>query len=160
VVKENDKVGLIEQFYKRASDILSKENVKFDKNVLGKVVVDNFPDYRRTLNEVQRFSRANGERDSGILSQSSSVDVDSLFKAIKNKKYNKVREWVVESLDNDQSKIFRQIYDSLKEYLEPASVPIAVIHLGKYQYQAAFVADPEINLMAFLTEIWVDCELK
>lgn len=159
-VKENDKIKLIEQFYKRAGDILDKESVEYDKSVLGKVVVDNFPDYRRTLNELQRFAKAYGKIDKGILSQTTDVNLDNLFKAIKNKKYGDMRKWVVENLDNDPTKIYRQIYDSLVDYLKPASIPMAVLILGDYQYKAAFAADHEINLLACLTEILKDCEFK
>jgi len=160
VVRDKDKLSLIQDFYKRTSHILEKENVEFNKEVLGKVIVDNFPDFRRTINELQRFATANGKIDEGILAQTSNINIDSLFKAITNKKYGDLREWVVESLDNDSTKIYRQIYDALADYLEPGSVPMAVMILGDYQYKAAFAADHEINLLACLTEIWKDCEFK
>ena len=159
-IKEKDKMSLIKNFYKRTSMILESEHVQYDKEVLGKVIVDNFPDFRRTINELQRFSKANGKIDEGILAQTSEINIDNLFKAIKNKKYGDLRKWVVESLDNDPTKIYRQVYDALVDYLEPGSVPMAVMILGDYQYKAAFAADHEINLLACLTEIWKDCELK
>lgn len=147
-------------FFKRLSEILKTENVVFDKNVLIKIVEKFFPDYRRTLNELQRYA-SNGSIDAGMIAQINEVkNLTSLIKNIKEKNFSEMRKWVVTNSDIDPSRVFRKIYDGLYEYLKPESIPQAVVILAKYQYQAAFVADQEINLVACLTEIMIECEVK
>ena len=119
-----------------------------------------FPDYRRTLNELQRYSTS-GNIDAGVLSQVNDVrKLDELIKTIKDKDFSAMRKWVVINSDVDTARVFRNIYDGLAEYLKPDTIPAAVIVLAKYQYQSAFVADQELNLVACLTEIMVECEVK
>ena len=118
-----------------------------------------FPDWRRVLNECQRYS-VSGKIDSGILAAFSDVAVDDLIKNLKDKNFPEVRKWCVHNLDNDPTVLFRRIYDSLYESLVPTTIPAAVLVIAKYQYQMAFVADQEINLLAALTEIMVECEFK
>ena len=118
-----------------------------------------FPDFRRVINELQRYSVA-GTIDIGILSRVGSVKINELMEAMKTKKFTDVRKWVVENLDNDQTRIFRKIYDGLYETMEPQSIPRAILVLADYQYKSAFVADQEINLTACLTELMMECEFK
>ena len=159
-LKGDEKAKMASQMFKRLANILTEESITYDKDVLGKIVQRYFPDYRRTLNELQRYSTS-GNIDAGVLSQVESVrKLDDLIKALKEKDFSTMRKWVVNNSDIDQSRIFRSIYDNLCTYLKPESVPQAVVNLAKYQYQAAFVADQELNLVACLTEIMCDCEVK
>ena len=159
-LKGDEKQKMAAQMYKRLTNILSQEDITYDKDVLGKIVQRYFPDYRRTLNELQRYSTS-GNIDAGVLSQVESVrKLDDLIKYLKDKDFSAMRKWVVNNSDIDQSRIFRSIYDNLCVYLKAESVPMAVVTLAKYQYQAAFVADQELNLVACLTELMVECEVK
>jgi replication factor C small subunit len=127
--------------------------------VVAEVITKHFPDNRRILNELQRYA-AGGTIDKGILASVSDVQLGELSKALKDKDFASVRKWVTNNLDNDATRIFRTLYDTLYEKLTPNSVPQMVLIFAKYQYQAAFVADHEINLLAALTEIMVECEFK
>ena len=147
------------QFFKRLNDILEKEKVETDKKVLAELINKHFPDWRRVLNECQRYS-VGGKIDSGILAHFSDVKVNDLVKNLKEKNFAEVRKWCVDNLDNDPSVLLRRIYDSLYTSLVPSTIPAAVLIIAKYQYQIAFVADQEINLLACLTEIMVECEWK
>lgn len=159
-LKADEKPKMAAAFFKRITDILTKESISYDKTALIKIVEKYFPDYRRTLNELQRFG-TNGSIDAGTISQISDVkNLSDLIKTLKDKDFSAMRKWVVMNSDIDPARIFRKIYDGLSEYLQPASIPQAVVILGRYQYQSAFVADQEINLVACLTEIMVDCEIK
>ena len=153
------KPKLAAQLFKRVENILSQEGVIYDKEVVAAVITKHFPDNRRILNELQRYSAA-GTIDKGILSSVSDIQLADLLRALKEKDFASARKWVTNNLDNDPARIFRKLYDSLYESLKPQSVPQLVLILAKYQYQAAFVADSEINLIACLTEIMVDCEFK
>jgi DNA polymerase III delta prime subunit len=157
-LRADEKKDMIIQFFKRMQDVLTKEKVVYDKAVLAKIIEKFFPDYRRTLNELQRYS-GSGTIDAGIVAQLSDVrKIGDLAKSLKNKDFAEMRKWVVVNTDVDPSTIYRKIYDSLNEYFKPDSIPQAVVILSKYQYQSAFVADQEINMVACLTEIMVDCE--
>jgi DNA polymerase III delta prime subunit len=147
------------QFFKRVESILEKEEIKYDKEVVAAVITKHFPDNRRVINELQRYS-VSGVIDKGILASVSDIQLADLLKALKEKDFASARKWVSNNLDNDPARIFRKLYDSLYESLKPDSVPQLVLILAKYQYQAAFVADAEINLIACLTEIMVECEFK
>ncbi len=118
-----------------------------------------FPDFRRTLNELQKYS-LNGDIDIGILSQVAEINIHTLMKFLKKKEFENMRKWVVENMDNDPSMIFRKLYDSFYEYIEPTSISECVVVLGEYQYKAAFVADAEINIVSCLTEIMMRCDFK
>ena len=146
-------------FFKRVEWILDQEKVTYDKDVVAAVIMKHFPDNRRVLNELQRYS-VSGSIDKGILSNIADVELGSLITALKSKDFASTRKWVTSNLDNDPVKIYRKLYDGLYELLKPNSVPQLVLILAKYQYQAAFVADHEINMVACLTEIMVDCEFK
>ena len=147
------------QFFERCRGILTAENIQFTDAVVAEVVQKFFPDFRRTLNELQRYA-ASGVIDTGILAQISQVRLEKLVGALKTKDFGATRKWIVANLDNDPNTILRTVYDSLYGALAPASIPQAVLIIAKYQYQSAFVADQEINLLAALTEIMVECQFK
>jgi len=153
------KAKMASSFFKRVEWILEQEKVTYDKEVVAAVITKHFPDNRRILNELQRYA-VGGSIDKGILATVSDIQLADLLKALKDKNFSDARKWVTNNLDNDPSRIFRKLYDGLYENLKPQSVPQLVLILAKYQYQAAFVADSEINLIACLTEIMVDCEFK
>ena len=147
------------QFFKRLQDILDTERVEYDNKVLVELINKHFPDWRRVLNECQRYS-VGGKIDSGILATFTDIAVNELVKNLKDKNFAEVRKWIVSNLDNDTSVLLRRVYDSLYESLVPGSIPAAVLVLAKYQYQGAFVADQEINMLACMTELMVECEFK
>ena len=158
-VNKRDKPTIAAGFFQRIIEILDLEKVRYDKKVIIELINKHFPDWRRVLNECQRYS-VGGEIDSGILASFSDVSVNELLKNLKDKNFSEVRKWVNTNLDNDTTLLFRRIYDSLYDSLVASSIPAAVLVLAKYQYQVAFVADQEINLLACLTEIMVECEFK
>jgi DNA polymerase III delta prime subunit len=158
-IKGKEKTQLAGSFFKRLQDILDAEGVRYDPKVLAELINKHFPDWRRVLNECQRYS-VGGEIDSGILASFSDVAVNDLIKHLKEKNFTEVRKWVVSNLDNDSSIILRRVYDALYSVLLPQSIPAAVLVIAKYQYQIAFVADQEINLLAALIEIMAECEFK
>jgi DNA polymerase III delta prime subunit len=153
------KLELAEQFMERVSWILQKENVEFEEKVVAELILKFFPDFRRIINELQRYS-STGRIDVGILSALSDINSADLMKKLKDKQFTEVRKWVVSNQDNDPNFILRRVYDGLYDYLEPPSIPEAVLILAEYQYKSAFVADQEINTLAFMTEIMMRCEFK
>jgi len=155
--QHKDKIAAM--FFERCRDILTKEKIEFTNPVIAQVVHQFFPDFRRTLNELQRYA-ASGVIDTGILAQISEVRIGKLVGALKNKDFGATRKWIVANLDNDPNTILRTVYDSLYGSLASASIPQAVLIIAKYQYQSAFVADQEINLLAALTELMVECKFK
>ena len=158
-VNGKEKQTIASQFFKRINYILEQERVEADKKVLAELINKHFPDWRRVLNECQRYS-VGGKIDSGILAHFSDVKVNDLIKNLKAKNFSEVRKWCVNNLDNDPNVLLRRLYDSLYESLVPSTIPAAVLVIAKYQYQIAFVADQEINMLACLTEIMVECEFK
>ena len=158
-INKKDKPTIATQFFSRLTNILEQEKIETDKKVVAQLINNHFPDWRRVLNECQRYS-VSGKIDSGILAVFSDVAVNDLIKSLKEKNFSEVRKWVVANLDNDTSMLLRRIYDSLYDSLEHSTIPAAVLIIAKYQYQIAFVADQEINLLAALTEIMVECEFK
>ena len=158
-IKGKEKQQIAAAFFQRLNQILNQEKIESDKKVLVQLINKHFPDWRRVLNECQRYS-VGGKIDSGILAAFSDVAVNDLIKNLKAKNFPEVRKWVNNNMDNDTSVLFRRIYDSLYESLVPNTVPAAVLVIAKYQYQMAFVADQEINMLACLTEIMVECEFK
>jgi DNA polymerase III delta prime subunit len=158
-IKGKDKTKLAGNFFRRLQQILVKENVECDEKVLAELVSKHFPDFRRVLNECQRYS-VSGRIDSGILAAFSDVAVNDLIQSLKEKNFSEVRKWVVSNLDNDVTVLLRRIYDALYNALENNSIPAAVLVLAKYQYQSSFCADQEINLLACLTEIMIECEFQ
>ena len=158
-INKKDKPAIAAQFFSRINYILETERVESDKKVIIELINKHFPDWRRVLNECQRYS-VSGKIDSGILVTFSDVSVDELIKNLKQKNFSAVRKWTVDNLDNDPAVLLRRIYDALYGTLNNSSIPAAVLIIAKYQYQIAFVADQEINLLACLTEIMVECEFK
>jgi DNA polymerase III delta prime subunit len=159
-LKSSEKPLMASKMFKRINEILKTEGVEYDKQVLVKIVEKYFPDYRRLLNELQRHA-VSGNIDAGVVSQLDGIkSLSELIKSLKDKDFGAMRKWVVMNSDIDASRIYRSVYDGLNEYLKPESIPAAVVTLAKYQYQAAFVADQELNLVACLTEIMVECEVK
>ena len=158
-IKGKQKVQLAGSFFKRLQTILEEERIEYDQKVVAELVSKHFPDFRRVLNECQRYSTG-GKIDAGILASFSDVSVTELIKYLKEKNFTEVRKWVTSNLDNDSVVILRRVYDALYDALVPGSIPAAVLIIAKYQYQIAFVADQEINLLAALTEVMVECEFK
>ena len=154
---KDDKVRCAAEMFKRACGILTNENIQFDREVVAEVVRKYFPDNRRILNELQRYS-ASGAIDTGILSCIQDVSLSSLVTNLKDKNFTEVRKWVAQNSDGDTADFFRQIYDKASEFMAPGSIPQLVLILADYQYKDAFVADHEINMTACLTEIMVNCE--
>ena len=158
-IKGKQRVQLAGSFFQRLQSILDAEKIEYDEKVVAELVSKHFPDFRRVLNECQRYSTG-GKIDSGILASFSDISVNELVKHLKEKNFTEVRKWVVTNLDNDSSLILRRVYDTLYDALVPGSIPAAVLIIAKYQYQIAFVADQEINLLAALTEVMCECEFK
>jgi len=158
-IKGKEKATLAGSFFKRLQDILDAESIEYDPKVLAELINKHFPDWRRVLNECQKYSTG-GKIDSGILATFSDISINDLIKCLKDKNFTEVRKWVVSNLDNDSSVILRRVYDALYDHLVPSTIPAAVLVIAKYQYQIAFVADQEINLLAALTEIMAECEFK
>jgi DNA polymerase III delta prime subunit len=158
-IKGKQRVQLAGSFFQRLQSILDAEKIEYDEKVVAELVTKHFPDFRRVLNEIQRYSTG-GKIDSGILASFSDVSVNELIKNLKDKNFTEVRKWVVSNLDNDAISLLRRIYDASFDCLSPQSIPAAVLVIAKYQYQCAFVADQEVNLLAALTEIMCECEFK
>jgi len=140
-------------------NILDNENVEYDKKVLVEVIQRHFPDWRRILNELQRYS-VSGRIDAGILVDMAEINIKELMKFMKEKEFTNVRRWVVNNLDMDSVRLFRSIYDNLYTFLDHSTIPHVVVVLAEYQHKAAFTADQEINLLACLTEIMARAKFK
>jgi|TARA_B100000085_G_scaffold275957_1_gene294471 DNA polymerase III delta prime subunit len=151
--------SLAGSFFTRVKTILDQEEVKYDEKVLAEIIQRHFPDWRRVLNELQRYS-VSGIIDVGILSNSSQNAFKSLISLLKGKQFSDMRKWVAQNIDSDPTSIMRQLYDSSSEVIKPSSIPQLVLLIGEYQYKSAFVADQEVNLVAFLTQVMADVEFK
>ena len=158
-VRGKSKQALAGQFFERCRDILTREEVRYNDKVVATVVQKYFPDFRRTINELQRYS-STGSIDTGILAALGDAKIDSLTEYLKNKKFNDVKKWVTQNLDSDPTAIMRKLYDSLSTIMEGPSVAAAVLIIAEYQYKSAFVVDQEINLLACLTQIMLECDFK
>jgi len=158
-VNGKEKAVIAGQFFNRIRSILEEESIVYDSKVVAELIKKFFPDWRRVLNELQRYSSV-GNIDTGILTSVSEVNLKDLVSNMKSKDFGKVRKWVVENLDNDQSTVYRKVYDTMYTALESASIPQAVLIFAKYQYQSAFAVDPEINTLACMTELMCDCKFK
>lgn len=157
VINNEDKPKMAAAFMRRALEILTAENVQYDKAAVAAVIQKYFPDWRRALNELQRYS-ATGKIDAGILTDLREASIKDLVPMLKEKQFTDIRRWVAENSDQDQNAIYRKLYDQSSEIMKPASVPLLVLTIAKYAYQGAFAADPEINMMACFTEIMLQCE--
>tara|TARA_R100000951_G_scaffold57143_1_gene48004 strand:- start:17110 stop:18048 length:939 start_codon:yes stop_codon:yes gene_type:complete len=155
--KEKPEIG--GQLMKRISWILNEENIPFEDKVLAQLITKYFPDIRRMLNEIQRYS-VSGSIDVGILSCIGEIQIKDLVGAMKSRDFASCRKWVVDNIENSQTELFRKIYDGLSENMKPSSVPQAILIIAEYQYKSAFVADQEINLTACIVELMMECEFK
>lgn len=158
-IPNSEKPTLAKQFMERIISILDENKVEYEPRVIAEVINNHFPDWRRVLNELQRYS-VSGKIDAGILVNISETNIKKLMREMKKKEFTNVRKWVVDNLDNDPTRLFRQLYDNLYNYVDAGSIPHVVVILGEYQYKSAFVADQEINLMACLTEIMGAAKFK
>jgi len=154
-----DRPELAKQFLERCQGILEAEEITYDVKILSKVIVKFFPDFRRVLNELQRYSAA-GTIDVGILSTAGELDVKQLMGFMKEKNFNEVRKWVANNTNHVPQDLFRKVYDSLYDFLEPSTIPQAVLIIAEYQYKASFVSDQEINMCAFMVEVMMTCGFK
>jgi DNA polymerase III delta prime subunit len=154
-----EKPGIASKMLDRCVYILNEEGIKYDKKVLGQLILKHFPDFRRILNELQRYG-VSGSIDEGILSNFSEIEIKNLMASMKAKDFSGVRKWVVSNMDASQTEIFRKIYDNLYDNIPPSSIPESVLVLADYQYKSAFVADQEINMVACLVELMMRCEFK
>lgn len=158
-ILKDEKPQMMSDVFKRVSYILDQQNIEYDKRVILELIKVHFPDTRQLLNVLQRYS-VSGTIDSAILASFSNVKLNDLLKYLKEKNFPEVRKWVVANLDNDASSVLRMVYDALYEHLDGPSIASSVLIIAKYQYQSAFVADQEINLLACLTEIMCECSFK
>ena len=156
-IANKDKRAMGIELYVRILNILKQENISFEEKVIQEVLAKHFPDNRRILNELQRYS-ATGHIDSGILANLSETSIKELMQLLKDKEFTTIRRWVGRNVDGDVAPMFRKIYDTINQYAKPSSLPQIVVTLADYQYKSAFVADQEVNFMAFLTELMVDTE--
>ena len=159
VIPKAQKPDLARNFFNRIRKILQEESVKYDDKVVAELLNKYFPDWRRVLNELQRYS-VSGQIDSGILVNLSEVNINELMQALKRQEFTVVRKWIVNNLDNDPIRIYRLIYDSLYDRLDPSTIPHAVLVLAEYSYKSAFVADQEINMLACMTELMEQVKFK
>ena len=158
-VPKKEKPTLASQFMDRVKYILDNEDVSYEEKVVVEVIMKHFPDFRRIINELQRYS-VSGGIDVGILTQIGEIHIKDLVSYMKDKDFTNARKWAVENLDNSPSELFRKIYDGLYEHISSSSIPQAVLILAEYQYKSAFVADQEINLVACIVELMMGCEFK
>lgn len=158
-INKSDRPNLAKQFFKKCCIILNENSVEYDKSAVAELINKHFPDWRRIINELQRYS-SNGKIDSGILSNFSDENYKTLIGHLKNKSFTEMRKWVTENSDIDTNIIMRKMYDTAYDYLKPNSIPSLVIIIAEYQYKSAFVADREINLVAFLTQVMIESEWK
>ena len=156
-LNKDEKPTIASQFMNRCEHILNDENVVYDKDVVGALINKHFPDFRRVINELQRYGTS-GNIDSGILANIGELNLSQLVSALRDKNFHNMRQWVVSNVDNDPATIYRKIYDKLYEVLEKSSIPQAVLIIADYQYKSAFVADQEVNLVACLVELMAECE--
>jgi len=158
-ISNGDKPQMAKEFFVRVKGILDNENIQYEPKVVAEVIKKHFPDNRRVLNELQRYS-ATGTIDTGILATFTDSNMSVLIDALKNKEFSVVRKWVAQNVDGEVTPLFRKIYDTMSDFVAPQSVPQVVVTMADYQYKSAFVADQEINFMAFLTELMVEVEWK
>ncbi len=159
IIPKSQKPILAQEFNKSVINILNKENIEFEPKVVAELLMKFFPDWRRVLNELQRYS-VSGKIDAGILVNLSEVNINELMVSLKEKEFTNVRKWIVQNLDNDPVRIFRRIYDTMYDRIDSNSIPHAVLILADYSYKSSFVADQEINLLACMTELMGQCKFK
>ena len=158
-IPKKDMPELCKMFHLRATTILSTEGINYDTKVIAELIMKHQPDWRRVINELQRYS-SSGRIDTGILVNLADDSIDDLIKFLKVKDFRKMRQWVADNIDSEPAAIFRKLYDTMYEYVDPKSIPQLVLTLADYQYKNAFVADHELNIVACLTEIMAGAEFK
>lgn len=158
-IPKGEAAQLAKEFFIAADKILKAENIKYDKESLMQLIIKFFPDFRRTIGELQRYS-ASGQIDSGILKQLDTSKLDIVVTCLREKNFKDLRTWVGQNMDNDSTQTMREVYNRLNEIVQPQFVPASVVLLGKYMYQASFVADQEVNLMALFSEMMLECQMK
>tara|TARA_B100000795_G_scaffold220355_1_gene174828 strand:+ start:80 stop:1015 length:936 start_codon:yes stop_codon:yes gene_type:complete len=159
VIPNNEKPKLASNFFSRIQEILGQENIQFESKAVAELLNKHFPDWRRVLNELQRYS-VSGKIDAGVLVNMSQANIGELMQSLKEKEFTNVRKWIVNNLDNDPVRIFRRVYDSLYDHLDASTIPHAVVIIAEYQHKAAFVSDHEINLLACMTELMGQVKFK
>ena len=159
IIPKDQKPKLAQEFFARVQTVLTKEGVKFDPKAVAELLNKFFPDWRRVLNELQRYS-ASGIIDAGILVNISDSNINELMHSLKEKEFTNVRKWIVQNLDNDPVRIFRRLYDNLYDFVDGSTIPHVVVIIADYSYKSAFVADQEINLLACMTEIMGQAKFK
>jgi DNA polymerase III delta prime subunit len=157
-LKNGEKIKMASQFHKRIEHVLQSEKIDYEKTVVAELIKKHFPDFRRVINELQRYAQL-GKIDVGILSQIGDVSISQILKHLREKDFGAIRKWVA-TTEIDSTTLFRKVYDALYDTLKPQSIPKAVLILADYQYKQAFVADQEINLVACLTELMVECDFQ
>ena len=157
--EKKDKQKIAGSFHKRLKAILDNEKIDYDDKVLAELIIKHYPDFRRTINELQRYS-VSGKIDTGILVSLSEQSFKDLAKLLKKKDFVTLRKWVIDNIDKDHNQLYKEIYSNLSEFVDPKTQPIMIMVLAKYMYQSAFVADQEINMIACLTEIMGECKFK
>ena len=155
-LKNGEKAKMASAFFKRIRSVLQSESVDYDDKVIAELIKKHFPDFRRIINELQRYSQF-GKIDTGVLAQIGDISIAEIVKFIRDKDFGSIRKWVATN-DVDSNTLYRKLYESMYDVMKPQSIPQAVLILADYQYKAAFVADQEINTVACLTEIMVNCE--
>tara|TARA_B100000131_G_scaffold305429_1_gene331408 strand:+ start:1429 stop:2364 length:936 start_codon:yes stop_codon:yes gene_type:complete len=158
-IRGRDKQKIAAAFFNRVKVILEMEMVKYDEKVIAEVVTKYFPDFRRTLNELQRYS-STGVIDAGILTAGAEFSIEKLVGYLKKKEFTSMKKWVAQNMDNEPHVIMRKVYDNLYQYLDPKSIPEAVLIISEYQYKSSFVVDQEVNLVAFMTELMMRCDYR
>lgn len=158
-VKGKERAQMAASFFDRVKTILDINKIEYEKKVVALIIQKYFPDFRRTLNELQKYS-SKGKIDVGILSTGVDLAVSDLVKHLKNREFTNMKKWVVNNLDNEPQIVMRKVYDTMYTYMKPKSIPEAVLIIGEYQYKANFVMDQEINLVAFMTELMMRCEFQ
>ena len=159
IIPKDQKPKLAQEFFARVQTVLTKEDIKFDPKAVAELLNKFFPDWRRVLNELQRYS-ASGIIDAGILVNISDSNINELMHSLKEKEFTNVRKWIVQNLDNDPVRIFRRLYDNLYDFVDGSTIPHVVVIIADYSYKSAFVADQEINLLACMTEIMGQAKFK
>jgi len=158
-IPKKEREALASSFMNRIMNILREETINYDEQVIAELIMKYFPDFRRTINELQRYSTF-GKIDSGILVNATDITIDTLMSSLKMKDFKKMRQWVADNIDIEPASMFRKMYDNMNEHVEPSSIPQMVLILADYQYKNSFVADHELNMVACCTEIMAGVKFK
>tara|TARA_Y100001972_G_scaffold111707_1_gene144727 strand:- start:1391 stop:2323 length:933 start_codon:yes stop_codon:yes gene_type:complete len=158
-IPNKQKPELAKQFLKRVKHMLDTENIEYTDKCVAELIMKYFPDWRRVINELQRYG-SNGKIDAGVLTHVGDQSFAKLIQCLKSKQFNEMRKWVGDNVDNDCVALFRKIYDNCNEHVKDHTIPLLVTIIADYQYKSAFVADQEVNMVACLTQLMLECEFK